>query len=145
MDADGSGQTRLTDNTRSDGFPMWSPDGQKIAFGGGHEIYVMNPDGTGQTGLTTHLNFYQRGGWGPTWSLDGQHIAFDGDPYDTVIRLVSVNGGPLTFLAFGAHPDWSRTQQKIAFDLNQIYVINEDGSARTRLTNQGGYKPRWRP
>ena len=145
MNADGSGQTRLTNNTRSDGFPMWSPNGQKIAFGGGHEIYVMNPDGSGQTGLTTHSNFYQRGGWGPTWSLDGQHIAFDGDPYDPVIRLVSANGGPLTFLAFGAYPDWSGSRQKIAFDLREIYVMNEDGSARTRLTNKGGYKARWRP
>jgi tetratricopeptide (TPR) repeat protein len=32
MDADGSGQTRLTDNPALDGGPTWSPDGKRIAF-----------------------------------------------------------------------------------------------------------------
>ena len=32
MNADGSGQRRLTRNTAGDYFPAWSPDGQKIAF-----------------------------------------------------------------------------------------------------------------
>jgi redox-regulated HSP33 family molecular chaperone len=33
MNADGSGQTRLTTNAASDRFPAWSPDGLKIAKG----------------------------------------------------------------------------------------------------------------
>ena len=32
MDADGSNQTRLTDNPAIDDVPAWSPDGTKIAF-----------------------------------------------------------------------------------------------------------------
>ncbi len=32
MDADGSNQVRLTNNTAFDGVPAWSPDGSKIAF-----------------------------------------------------------------------------------------------------------------
>ena len=32
MDADGPGQTRLTDNDGGCGWPTWSPDGAKIAF-----------------------------------------------------------------------------------------------------------------
>ena len=32
MNADGSGQTRLTNNPASDVLPAWSPDGTKIAF-----------------------------------------------------------------------------------------------------------------
>ena len=32
MNADGSGQTRLTDNPADDGRPIWSPDGSRIAF-----------------------------------------------------------------------------------------------------------------
>ncbi len=35
MDADGGGQTRLTDNPAPDGEPAWSPDGTKIALWGG--------------------------------------------------------------------------------------------------------------
>src|SRR5207302_2193555 len=32
MDADGSNQTRLTNNPAHDGEPAWSPDGAKIVF-----------------------------------------------------------------------------------------------------------------
>ena len=32
VNADGSGLRRLTDNWRSDGAPVWSPDGRKILF-----------------------------------------------------------------------------------------------------------------
>jgi Tol biopolymer transport system component len=32
MNADGTGQTRLTDNDVRDHYPSWSPDGTKIAF-----------------------------------------------------------------------------------------------------------------
>jgi Tol biopolymer transport system component len=59
MNADGSAQRRLTRNPASDGPPVWSPDGRKIAFVRvtddltfGSEIYVMNADGSGQRRLT---------------------------------------------------------------------------------------------
>ena len=69
MNADGSGQTRLTYNEAWDHGPSWSPDGRRIAFtsvrdGGKSEIYVMNADGSGQTRLTYNeaLDF------SPSWS-----------------------------------------------------------------------------
>ena len=53
INADGSGQRRLTQSGQQ---PLWSPDGQKIAFtskrNGNYDIYVMNPDGSGQRNLT---------------------------------------------------------------------------------------------
>ena len=48
MNADGSGQTRLTDDPGFDGSASWSPDGSRIAFqsfrdgDANPEIYVMN-------------------------------------------------------------------------------------------------------
>ena len=80
MNADGSGQTRLTNNNAYDFNPSWSPDGEKIAFDSSSdfsienlEIYVMNADGSGQTRLTDNTSPDEH----PSWSPDGEKIAFE--------------------------------------------------------------------
>lgn len=56
MNADGSGQIRLTTSAGPDLWPAWSPDGLQIAFDshrdGNIQIYVMHADGSGQTPIT---------------------------------------------------------------------------------------------
>ena len=56
-----AGFRRLTHNWRSDGAPVWSPDGRKILFlevqlddcrRPSGDVYVMNADGSGQRNLT---------------------------------------------------------------------------------------------
>lgn len=79
MNADGSGQTNLTNTTALDSHPSWSPDGTRIAFNsdrdGNFQVYVMNADGSGQTNLTSNpANDSQ-----PAWSPDGARIAFATD------------------------------------------------------------------
>ena len=67
MDADGSDQTRLTNNTTGDNHPKWSPDGRKIVFwsdrDGNDEIYLMDADGTNVTRLTNN----PADDWFPVW------------------------------------------------------------------------------
>ena len=76
MNANGSEQIRLTNPaTGSDYRPAWSPDGTKIAFDSLRDddptvddeatLYVMNPDGTGQTILTNVPGLEQNPGWQP--------------------------------------------------------------------------------
>ena len=68
MNADGSGETRITDNQADDTDPTWSPDGLRIAFvsdrDGNREIYVMNTDGGDQTRLTNNPD----SDFAPAWS-----------------------------------------------------------------------------
>ena len=86
MDADGQNEQRLTDNRNNDWDPVWSPDGNRIAFSADRkgdlvsfDIYVMDADGGNQQKLTNNR------GWdsSPSWSPDGNRIAFsserDGD------------------------------------------------------------------
>jgi dipeptidyl aminopeptidase/acylaminoacyl peptidase/uncharacterized RDD family membrane protein YckC len=58
--ADGRREQRITDHPANDFAPSWAPDGSKILFwsergleGGASEVYAMNPDGSGQTKLTS--------------------------------------------------------------------------------------------
>jgi hypothetical protein len=71
MNADGSEQTRLTNNPAAENFPSWSPDGTKIAFGSTRdegfnwEIYIMNADGSEQTNITNNPAIDDTPDWGP--------------------------------------------------------------------------------
>jgi TolB protein len=77
---DGSGEKNLTNNPAFDGWPAWSPDGQRIAFASNrsgankqiYDIYVMNADGTDVRMVAA------TGGRGtaPKWSTDGSKIYF---------------------------------------------------------------------
>ena len=69
MNADGSKQTRLTNNDSSDECPVWASDGQHIAFtsrkNGSEEIYMMSPDGCNQTNVTDHPADDSYSDWSP--------------------------------------------------------------------------------
>ena len=59
VDADGGNLQRLTENLKHEWDPVWSPDGNRIAFSSDRkgdwvnfEIYVMDADGDNQRRLT---------------------------------------------------------------------------------------------
>jgi TolB protein len=53
MNADGTGEHRLTSAVADESDPAWSPDGAKIAFARGGELYVAGTDGAGEARVTT--------------------------------------------------------------------------------------------
>ena len=116
----------------------------KIAFtsnrDGDTEIFVMNPDGTGVTQLTSNTAADSD----PNWSPDGSKIAFrsnrDGEFEIFVMNADGTGGTQLTSnTTDDGLADWSPDGSKIAFQTDrdgngEIYVMNADGSSRTNLT-----------
>ena len=102
MNADGSGQTRLTNELANDESPSWSPDGTKIIFRSDRErdgsdptaqIWTMNADGTGQLDLSNNV----MGDYAASWNSGGFNqtpVANAGGSYSGGTgQNISFNGG----------------------------------------------------
>jgi Tol biopolymer transport system component len=167
MNADGSGQKRLTRNRGWDSQTAWSPDGRKLAFvsskrrgvlihanqAGNDEVYVMNADGSAQRNLTRNAARDIL----PAWSPDGRKLAFVRKRAgNTEVYVMNADGSAqrnLTRNAAGDNsPAWSPDGRKIAFlsdrDGNpEVYVMNADGTGQLNVTrspaNEGWFA--WSP
>ena len=159
--ADGSELTQLTYNNIDDVAPVWSPDGQRVAFASGsswevYQLYVINSDGSNRIALTPNLKIPQEF----SWSDDGEEIALigldnneTGDLYILNIEKLSLTN--LTKgLVFGpSRPDWASDGRTIAFDatldsqgvVRRIYTVELDGSDLRELQSQGFSEtiPQW--
>src|SRR4051812_39847913 len=77
IDAVTGEKKQLSDNTASDVYPTWSPDGKHIAFvsnrkGNQQQLWTMKADGTGAQPVGT----WRQCARPPQWSPDGSRIAF---------------------------------------------------------------------
>ena len=158
MQADGSGQTNLTNHVGGDFSPAWSPDGSQIAFhsdrdGGNTEIYVMKADGTNQRNLSKNA----AADTFPAWSPEGGRIAFvsdrDANPEIYVMDVGGFNQTRITTNAVGDFdPAWSPNGARIAFDAvsatgdrAHVYAMAANGADRQRLTKGSSFNenPDW--
>ena len=161
MNADGTGVGQLTNNpsqilqpsfSTGDYDPVWSPDGNKIAFERVSDsccwsaIFVMNADGTGIEQLTDNDSYESM----PVWSPDGTKIAFEKyQDGDHAIFVVNADGtGIQQLIATDTiviePPAWSPDGTKIAFTSDRdgrwdIFVVNADGTGIEQLTDNDSY------
>jgi len=88
MNADGSGKVRLTSAPGDDLFPVWSPDGRRIAFDshrdGDREVYVMNADGSGQQRITSNPGFDGHCAWQRPCTVTGSGLIRGTDGADVI-------------------------------------------------------------
>jgi Tol biopolymer transport system component len=134
----------------------------KIAFTsartGNSDIWVMNPNGTGQRDLTRSSAADTL----PQWSPRGKLILFQSYrnqrefPDDADVYVMQANGRDLrevTFSnAFDGDPAWSPDGKRIVFESRrdgntEIYTINANGSGTKRLTANNVFDgdPAWSP
>lgn len=159
MNPDGTGWERLTTASGHDGWPAWSPDGNRISFrasrGGGWRIYIINKDGSGLTALSCTEGATEGK---HSWSPDGSQLAVSrevgGRPAGEIYLVKpDCSDSQRLFMDGDAFdPAWSPDGSKIAFrshrDGNaEIYVGDIVGSGLQRLTNSDGYDgwPDWSP
>jgi Tol biopolymer transport system component len=138
MNADGSGQVNLTESDELEAFPVFSSNGQRVAFlfgsPAGFEIGTMKVDGTDRKVITSG-SF----DWMPAWQPGGNKIAFSSARTGLFnIWTVNADGSDLKqvtqFGDFGAlSPVWSPDGKQIgmvryAGNSWEVWAVNADGS-----------------
>jgi Tol biopolymer transport system component len=172
MNADGTNAKRLTKNTFRDVSPDLQPldvpvkeslpilrDNGMILFssirnGTSAELYVMKPDGTNTTQVTSSADALDSQA---KWSPEGDKIAYvstRGGLHELVV--INSNGTGYTVVHQNSAPfaglDWSPEGDKLVFSKGDpyhryVYVVNADGSGLKRLTETDTIDsyPSWSP
>jgi len=135
------------------GAPAWSPDGAKVAYSDGSDVFTVPSIG----GSPTRITVDPAADVHPTWSPDGSSLAFvsarGGGPD---VWVIAAAGGPATRItdhpAADDSPDWSPDGEWIAFQSDRagshdIWIVPSSGGAPRRVTSgpADDTEPDWAP
>ncbi len=134
QNADGSGVEKLSDGASFDMFPEISPDGSRIAYVSGRDVWVMASDGSDKQKITSI-----QGNWNsynPSWSPDGRFLVYSVDHAGTrdgcggqKLRVVDLETLTVRDLTSGElcgvldhYPAWSPDGSTIVY-ARDVFVI----------------------
>ncbi len=140
LNPDGTDVTRLTTSDSVDTRPSLSPDGSRITWQSGNQIWLMNRNGSNKQALTSLGT-----NAAPAFSPDGTKIAFESNrTEDFDIWVMNADGTAQTNLTNTPFVDdvsaaWSPDGTKLAFDSDRtenrdVFTMNADGSGQTNRT-----------
>jgi WD40-like Beta Propeller Repeat len=152
MDANGSNQTDLTQMTRDQTLPLWSPNGNSILYTGpingtsSTAIWTMNSDGSGQQAITSPLS--STSDFGPRWVSNQQivyiHFAsaleqlYVSTAQGTNQHVFSASASPQSSpmpSPDGKYIAWSEDDSA---QVPQLWLSKTDVVVPTRITNSAG-------
>ncbi|HEX6717104.1 MAG TPA: S9 family peptidase, partial [Pyrinomonadaceae bacterium] len=133
---EGGGMKQLTSGDKSSTAPRWSPDGKKIAYTTGSQVWVMDSDGDHKDQVTK----ISTGAAAPVWSPDGKWIAFTSDVYpdcendecnkkhDEQAESSKVKAHIITRLLYKHWDEWRDIKR------THVFVVSSKGGAARDLT-----------
>jgi TolB protein len=141
VDPDTGDSRNLTRSPKSeDRYPMWSPDGSKVAFtsnrDGAYNLYVIDADGKNVKQLTHEKSAVC---YMPSWRGDGKQIVFGLHGDKPLMASVAPDGTQFKILGEGHDPCISPDGKTIAYTAHAgkgfcVFAMDADGKNVRRLT-----------
>ena len=140
---EGGAAKRLTNTPNEEGFPVFSPDGARIAFsrsnGNDWDVFVMNADGSGEAARVTMM---PEDDFVTSWTPDGKEIIFETTrDEESLTRLYKTSTERLALAtALPLHQSYAGS---ISPDGNRIAYNPRSGPGEWRYYRGGFASPLW--